>query len=264
MLPSVPHCCSPSYPTALLLSSASVPSWTGSHCPSLLNLGCHKTPCHSSWNKTTQSHCQTLWIHCLSEREFLTVYLFFPVTSKKSNVVPLSTYHYICQLRIRRRFSQGFAKEAQRKQCPIHTELHLLQALSLPSSSSVTELPWTCPPHGFRDTLDMLMTSIKCAWISGWKCYTWLPKSFVLPGHSCIKHCQISWGCFKLRSYHLPLHALSAKEKCGFREQKSTCMSVVDKHRLCVSLCESWGLHIGWIESRKNRNERIQPGTIYM
>lgn len=91
------------------------------------------------------------WIHCLSERGFLIVYLFFPFTSKKLNVVPPSTYLYICQVRIRWRFSGGFAKETQRKQCPIHTEFHCL-ALSLPSSSSVTELPWMCPLHGLGHT----------------------------------------------------------------------------------------------------------------
>lgn len=142
-----------SAPTALFLSSATILPCMGSCCLSHLNLGCHKIS-YSSWKKPTQIHCQMQWqwIHCLSEREFLTVYLLFPVIIKKSNVVPPSTYLYICQLRIRWRFSWGFAKETQRKQYPIHTELHWLQGLSLPSCSSVTELPWTCPPHGLRHT----------------------------------------------------------------------------------------------------------------
>lgn len=77
----------------------------------------------------------------------------------------------------------------------------------------------------------MVMSNFKCTWISCWKFYSRLPKSFVYLGHCCISHCQIPWGCFKLGSYHLPLHLLCAKGKCGFGEQKNTCMSVVGKCR---------------------------------
>lgn len=150
-------CCLPSFDAAQC-SHSPVPFQCP--CPSMHGLPlsispeveCHKIPCYSSWNKPTQSYCQTLWIHGLSEREFLIVYLFSLATSKKSSVVPLGTYLYICQLRIRWRFSWGFAEETQRKQCSIHTELHWLQALSLPSSSSVTELPWSCPSQGLMHT----------------------------------------------------------------------------------------------------------------
>lgn len=75
------------------------------------------------------------------------------------------------------------------------------------------------------------MSNFKCTWISRWKFYTRLPKSFVYPGHCCISHCQIPWGCFKLRLYHLPLHVLCSEEKCVLGEQKNACMSVVGKHR---------------------------------
>lgn len=129
-----------------------------------------------------------------------------------------------------------FQKKPKGIKCSIHTELHWLQTLPLLcsseilSSSSLIELPWTHPPHGFRDALHMVMSNINCTWISCWKFYTWLPRS-VYAGHCCISHCQIPWGCFKLILYHLPLHVLYAKEKCGFGEQKNTCMSVVGKHR---------------------------------
>lgn len=140
----------------------------GSHCPSCLNIGCHKIPCYSSWNKTTQSHCQMQWIHSFSEREFLTVNIFLPVTSKKSNVVSPSAYLYICQLRLKWRFSQGLAKETQRKQCPVLLNFSGSRLCPFPAAALWLSCPG-CVLHTVWDTLDMLLTNIKCACISGWK-----------------------------------------------------------------------------------------------